>query len=105
MHRLIAPAQKTTMATTDSHQNKARTVAGFMVLRLGMRWSWMGGVMLALLELWLLLQVQDRLQEPPQGRIHPKTVLSKCLEHRLERLKQLRRGGYKTCVGFVFLFP
>ena len=47
VHLAIRPRQPTAKQTVATYQNKARTVAGFMVLRLGMRWSWMGGVMRA----------------------------------------------------------
>lgn len=46
VHLAMSPAQPVKKQAVATHQNKARTVAGFMGrLRLGMRWSWMGGVM------------------------------------------------------------
>ena len=41
----MAAAQAVKKQTEAIHQNKARTVAGLVVLRFGMRCSWMGAVM------------------------------------------------------------
>ena len=40
----MAAAHAVKKHTEAIHQNKARTVAGLVVLRFGMRCSWMGGV-------------------------------------------------------------
>jgi hypothetical protein len=41
----MAAAHAVKKQTEAIHQNKARTVAGLVVLRFGMRCSWMGAVM------------------------------------------------------------
>ncbi len=52
----MAAAHAVKKQTEATHQNKARTVAGLVVLRFGMRCSWMGGVMAYPLLLWRWLR-------------------------------------------------